>query len=86
MDVRYKVFIEQSVIEAMQSLREGKRTQIKAFLLSLAIDPFDEGDYAEQDPHGRSVHSKVIGDYSIGFYADHAVKEVKVFEFLPADE
>lgn len=85
MDVHYKVFIEQSVLDAMQSTRGKNRKSLKAFLQSLAIHPFEEGDYSELDPEGRTVHIKVIGNHSVGFYADHAVKEIKVFEFLPAD-
>lgn len=86
MDVRYRVYIEQSVIDGIQQLHGKARTNVKAFIQSLAGNPFEEGDYSEQDPQGRTVNSKVLGDYSLGFYADHAVKEVKVFEFVPADK
>ena len=59
---------------------------MKDFIRSLEDDPFDEADFSEIDDTGRNCFTKVISDYAVSYFPDHAVKEVKVFEVVRADE
>ena len=52
----------------------------------LASDPYTEGDFFEFDRTGRKVFTKLVSDYAVCFWPDHAVKEVKVFQISKADE
>ena len=56
-----------------------------AFLESLSGNPSQTGDYEEKDDVGRPVQIKILGDYALTFWADHAVREVKVTKVEKAD-
>jgi hypothetical protein len=60
--------------------------RILSFLEKLANRPELSGDYQEQDDVGRSVQIKIIADYALTYFADHAVKEVKVTKIEKADK
>jgi hypothetical protein len=74
----YRVLISIEVLQLHRPSRQA-RERILSFLESLAGNPNQTGDYAERDDTGRSVHIKIIGDYALTYFADHAVKEVKAF-------
>jgi hypothetical protein len=80
----YKVLV---TIEALQMERPARaeRERILAFLESLANHPESPGDYTDCDDAGRSVQIKIIGDYALTYWADHAVNEVKVTKIEKAD-
>ncbi len=59
---------------------------MKEFIGSLASDPFNEGDFSEFDRTSRKVFTKLVIDFAVSFWSDHAVKEVKVFEVSKADK
>jgi mRNA-degrading endonuclease RelE of RelBE toxin-antitoxin system len=81
----YKVLIS---IEILQLERPSRRNResILSFLESLALNPLRRGDYEELDEVGRPVQIKIIGDYALTFWADHAVKEIKVTKIEKADK
>jgi mRNA-degrading endonuclease RelE of RelBE toxin-antitoxin system len=80
----YKVLVS---VRFLQLPRPAKREreQILSFIESLATNPFKPGDYEERDDVGNPVQIKIIGDYALTFWADHAVKEVKVTRIERAD-
>lgn len=80
----YKVLISIEILQFQRPARSD-RDKILSFLESLAIDPFKPGDYEERDDVGHPVQIKIIGDYALTYWADHAVKEVKVVRFEIAD-
>ena len=69
----------------VSSLRGREKAALKTFIAGLASNPHVSGDFSERDRSGRETQCKIIGDYAIGFYPDHAVQEVKVFEINRAD-
>jgi mRNA-degrading endonuclease RelE of RelBE toxin-antitoxin system len=80
----YKVLV---TIEALQMKQPSRanRERILSFLESLANHPKIYGDYTELDEAGRSVQIKIIGDFALTYWADHAVKEIKVTKIEKAD-
>ena len=78
----YTVFLRRTAAEALKQLRGTRRRAIERFLDYLAENPFEEGDFPEQDSTGRDVYCKVIRDYAVTFFPDHAVKEVKILEIV----
>lgn len=69
----------------MQRPARRDRELILSFLESLATNPFQKGDYEEMDDTGRPIQIRIIGGYALTFWADHAVKEIKVIRFEKAD-
>ena len=80
----YRVFIAAEVIATLR--KRGKREQqfITRLFDELAQDPSRPGDYAEQDEIGRPVQVVIIGSSAVCFWADHAVKEVRIVDLKSA--
>ena len=55
------------------------------FVRWLGEHPFIQGDYTESDEVGQRREVKIVGRYAVTFWADHAVKEVKVTNIQIAD-
>ena len=80
----YRVLV---CIEVLQLQKPSRRQRdlMLGFLERLGGDPFAKGDYEEKDEVGRPVQIRVIGNYALTYWADHAVKEVKVTRIELAD-
>jgi hypothetical protein len=48
----------------------------------IATHPHREGDYVTTDATGRVVQNLLVDDWVITFWADHAVKELRVTEVV----
>ena len=79
----YAIFLNRPVYEALIRLKGNKKKAIEKFIDYLSDNPFDEGDFTESDESGRLVHCKIIRDYAITYFPDHAVKELKIIELVP---
>jgi hypothetical protein len=80
----YKVLVTHEVLSLPRpSTRDRQR--IFSFLESLADNPFQKGDYEENDDVGRPIQIKVIGQHALTFWADHGSSEVKVTRIEKAD-
>ncbi len=77
----YRVFVDNELFELILRVRGSKRNEIKSFLRSLKTDPFERGELSIMRL-GRKVEVKYFGKYSLYFWTDHAVKEVKVVDFI----
>lgn len=78
----YAVFLNRPSHEALIRLKGAKRRAVDKFIDYLSDNPFEEGDFSEYDKVGRTVRCKIIRDLAITYYADHAVKELKVIELV----
>lgn len=82
----YRVFLNYEVLETLRRLRGPDRMLVGRFIESLGPDPFQEGDYKEKDPTGRSIEIKILGRHALFFWTDHPVSEVKVIGLRKADK
>ena len=82
--VPYKVYIAHEVFSLARPANRD-RDRIISFLEILCLNPFEKVDYEENDDIGRTVQIKVLGHYALTFWADHAVREVKVTSIEKAD-
>jgi hypothetical protein len=80
----YRVLVSKDLLRD-PGPRTRDRTQILDFIDSLAVDPHQTGDFEEPDNDGRPMQIKIIGAYALTYWADHAVKEVKVTRIERAD-
>ena len=81
---RYTVFLASPVAEAFSTFKPREKTQLLKLLRRLQSDPFLQGDYTEQDLIGRPMSVIIVGRMAVVFWADHAVKEIKVLDIRPA--
>ena len=80
----YKVLVSIAFLR-LQGLSRTDRDRILKFIEALADNPWKVGDYEERDDVGHPVQIKIIGDYALTSWADHAVKEIKVIRVETAD-
>ena len=77
---KYTVFLDFELYHQIRSIRGTKKREILNYLNSLAENPFAKGEL-NTVMEGVRIEVKVIGKYSLLYYADHAVKEVKILDF-----
>ena len=80
----YRVFIAADVIANLRACRRQEQLRITALIDGLADNPYRSGDYVERDEIGRPIQVLIIGRQAVFFWADHAVKEVKIVDLKPA--
>ena len=59
-------------------LSKARQRKLIGILYSLAENPSQIGDYSEQDDTGREIQFIRVRDLLLAFWADHAVKELRV--------
>jgi hypothetical protein len=80
----YRVFIAAEVITTLRAQRRREQQAITRLFDELAQDPYRPGDYTERDEIGRPVQVIIAGSSAVCFWADHAVKEVKIVDLKSA--
>ena len=81
----YEIFLRSEAIKSLGEIRGTPRKAIAGFIDSLALDPSSTGDYTVEDATGRVICIKVLGTQAVTFWADHAVKEIKITDIRSAD-
>ena len=80
----YRVFIAADVVAFMRRLSRREQQAMTRLLEELAEAPGRTGDYFERDSIGRPIQVIIRGRLALCFWADHAVKEVKIVDVRPA--
>jgi len=78
----YTVFLRQEAAASMVRIKGNRKRTIEAFISYLSENPFEEGDFSESDESGRVTFTKVIRDFAITYFPDHAVCEIKILEVI----
>ena len=79
----YAVFVHEDVLTLLMRAR-GRCALILNFIEQIAADPYLAGDFKDSDDIGRPLEVKLVGSYAITYWADHAVKEIKIINVEPA--
>ena len=80
----YRVLVAKEIFESLKRCSGREKKLILRLFEELADNPFRTGDYIESDEIGRPIQVIICGRRAICFWADHAVKEVKVLDLKPA--
>lgn len=59
---------------------KSKQKQVLRLLFQLAELPGQLGDYSTREDGGREIQHLLVGDWHFSFWADHAVRELRVTE------
>jgi hypothetical protein len=76
----YRVFIAAEVVTTLRNYSPQERRLMAQLFEHLAKDPFRRGDYVESDEIGRPIQVLLLRRAAICFWADHAVREVKILD------
>lgn len=86
MNGSYTVFIAHPVLEASRSLPRATQVKLGRLIRKLTEDPFVRGEFQDHDELGRPLEGVIMGEVAVFFWADHAVKEVKIVSLRSADK
>ena len=80
----WELVIHGPTLNFLLSCRASERSRLLKFCDELVSNPSLEGDYQESDLTGRPLQVRIIGNWAVTYWADHAVKEVRVVRIQPA--
>ncbi len=81
----YSVFLHLEATEALRSQGHSERDRVLQLARSLARDPFQPGDFQEEDDRRRANEVRIVGRLAVVYYVDDADSEVRILEVRPAD-
>jgi hypothetical protein len=74
----YEVVAPLTVFEVLRSMRRPDRRRVEDFIQRLVRQPSLSGDF-EAPAEDGSVHQvKMVGDWLVSYWADHAVREMRL--------
>lgn len=80
----FEPILSSKAIGFIYSQRKAKQRKLIGLLFRIAAVPSQIGDYESRDDTGRDVQHLRIGDLIISFWADHAVKELRIVDIEEA--
>ena len=81
----YRPFVSLEILDSVRAIRGKRKEEILRYFYDLGQNPFMLGDF-QLSVADRELQVKVFGKYSVYFWVDHAVREVKIVELLKSDE
>jgi hypothetical protein len=74
----YEIVAPLAVYEVLGALPRVQRRLVENFLHCLARQPGLTGDFVVPMEEGRTHQAKVVGRWLVSYWADHAVREIRV--------
>jgi hypothetical protein len=84
--MEYEVYLRTEAFEFLRHRHTDERNRLLRLLSELGADPYRRGDFTERDLNGRDIQVLVFQRYAISYWADHAVKELKMIDIRYADK
>ncbi len=85
MPIEFDVEIHAHVAGEIRRLSPEDQSGILRFLDVLSVGHDLEPDYVETDDAGREIRGRIAGRHAVLYWADHAVRSVRIIDLLPAD-
>ncbi len=76
----YEPVLSGKASSILVGLSKPKQKQVLRLLFQLAEHPAQLGDYSTRDDDGREIQHLMVGDWHFSFWADHAVRELRLIE------
>jgi hypothetical protein len=74
----YRYLLDCAVLEEFLSLRSDHRRALIAIFRQIADNPYQPGETFFRDSTGREIQKRRFGNWSISFWPDHAVTELRI--------
>jgi len=74
----YVLFIRKEAVAVFRSAGSSERNALQQFFDLLENYPYLRGDTTERDDVGREVQVRFLSKFKVVYWADHAVKEVRI--------
>lgn len=76
----YEPVLSSKAAAFLVALSKTRQRKLIGLLYQLADNPSQIGDYTEPDQTGREVQFIIVRDLLIAFWADHAVREMRIVD------
>lgn len=76
----YEPVLSSKAAEFLIGFSKARQRKLIGLLYQLADIPSQIGDYSQPDDTGREVQFILVRDLLIAFWADHAVRELRIVE------
>ncbi len=76
----YEPVLSSKAAAFVVAISKTRQRKVIGLLFQLADNPSQIGDYSESDNTGREVQFILIQDLLIAFWADHAVRELRIVD------
>ncbi len=76
----YEPVLSSKAAAFLIGLSKARQRKLIGLLYQLTDSPSQIGDYSESDETGREVQFILVRDLLIAFWADHAVRELRIVE------
>jgi len=76
----YEPVLSGKASSSLVGLSRPKQKLVLRLLFQLAKHPGQLGDYATREEDRREIQHLMVGDWHFSFWADHAVRELRVTE------
>jgi hypothetical protein len=76
--VNFSYAIEQAAAQTVFTCPARERRLLLAAFSDIARSPLAKHDMSERDSHGRELFTRFFGPFSVSFWIDHAVAEVRI--------
>ncbi len=76
----YEPVLSSKAAAFLIGLSKARQRKLIGLLYQLADSPSQIGDYSEPDDTGRDVQFILVRDLLIAFWADHAVRELRIVD------
>jgi hypothetical protein len=74
----YQYVLDGDVLEEFLRRSIRQREKLLTVFRLLADNPFQRGEFCFRDSTSREIQRNRFGDWTISFWSDHAVKEVRI--------
>ncbi len=82
MSTLYEPVLSSKAWEHLSSCTKSRQRRLIKLINTLADYPFQLGDYQTTDSVGRPIENLRIEGYMIIYWADHAVKELRILDLV----
>ena len=82
----YEVILHAQAWHVLAAAKGADRLELLHIIDQIAANPFRAGDLQQIDSGGRTNEVVLLGGWLVTFWADHAVREIRVVALERADE
>jgi hypothetical protein len=76
----YRPVVDGAVVEFIANSKKSDRERLLRAFQQLGNNPFQKGEFIEQDLSGRPVHVKRFEKWRIAYWPDHGACELRIAE------
>lgn len=82
----YALVLHEAAAMTLALASRGEQRKLALVLDGLKAAPFQSGDLQEIDAHGRTNEVRIVDDWLITYWPDHAVREMRIVQIERVDD